>query len=199
MNNLYVVRNDDSIQPVNAVDPVDYGYGPSRTDRSLPLDSDDLDLKKKVEHRFYERYQLREDTFALIRPFSTGPLKIHGKSMGCLACAVFNAKPVKLGKIDDISMGGLMFDHADDKTKVTEALVLDILLADCGFYLADIPFKIISDIAIQDDVPGDPIEMRKVRLQFQNIKPYQQAKLKNFILKHGIAFGEIGKKKKNSN
>lgn len=199
MNDLYVVRSDNPIQTVYAVGPAEYEYDPSRTDCSLPLDSDDLDVKKKVEHRYYERYQLKEGTFALIRPFSTGPLKIYGKSMGCMACAVFNAKPVKLGKIDNISMGGLMFDHADDKTKVSEALVLDILLADCGFYLADIPFKIVTDVAIHYDLPGDPIDMRKVRLQFQKMTPNQRARLKGFLFKHGIESGEIGKKKKNSN
>ena len=105
--------------------------------------------------------------------------------MGCIACAVFNAKPVKLGKIDNISMGGLMFHYADSEEQSNQGLVLDILLADCGFYLADIPFKTITDVVIPDEISSDAIEIRQVRLQFQQLNAIQQARLKNFIMNHG--------------
>ena len=114
-------------------------------------------------------FNLTKDASALIRPISAGPLKIDGKSMGGIACAVFNARPVKLGKIDNISMGGLMFHYVDSMTQLSEALVLDILLADCGFYLANMAYKTISDVVIPEDLPGDPFEMRQVRLQFQKL------------------------------
>jgi hypothetical protein len=105
--------------------------------------------------------------------------------MGCIACAVFNAKPVKLGKIDNISMGGLMFHYADSEEQSNQGLVLDILLADCGFYLADIPFKTITDVVIPDEISSDAIKIRQVRLQFQQLNAIQQARLKNFIMNHG--------------
>jgi hypothetical protein len=50
-----------------------------------------------------------------------------------MACAVYSVKPTKLGKIDNINLGGLMFYHFDSKIRVNKALVLDILLAECGF------------------------------------------------------------------
>ena len=108
--------------------------------------------------------------------------------MGCIACAVYNTKPAKLGKIDNISMGGLMFHHADSKAQIGQAFVLDILLADCGFYLANMPFKTITDVVIPDDVSSDAIEMRQVRLQFQKLNAIQQARLKLFITNHGKVF-----------
>ena len=89
-----------------------------RIDDSLVLDLDDSDEEKRIEYRYHKRFQLNKDAFALIRSIPAGPLKIHGKSMGCIACAVFNAKPAKLGKIDNISMGGLMFHHADSKDTI---------------------------------------------------------------------------------
>ena len=128
---------------------------------------------------------MNKDAFALIRPIRVGPLNIHGKSMGCIACAVFNAEPAKLGKIDNISMGGLMFHHVVGKAQLGQAFVLDILLADCGFYLANIPFETISDAVVPDDIPGDVIKMRRVRLSFQRLNDIQQPKLKDFILNHG--------------
>jgi len=106
MNNLYVISKKDPIQPADEV-----GRDLRRIDGSLSLNLDDSDEKKRAEHRNHKRFQLNEDAFALIRPVTAGPLKIYGKSMDCVACAVFDARPAKLGKIDNISMGGLMFHH----------------------------------------------------------------------------------------
>ena len=188
MNNLYVIRKEDPIQLVDEAGPIEDAYDLTGIDDPLPLDFDDSDRKKRIEYRYHKRSQLNKDAFALIRPIPAGPLKIHGKSMGCIACAVFNAKPAKLGKIDNISMGGLMFHHVDSKAQLNQALVLDILLADCGFYLANMPFKTITDVVIPEDVPGDSIEMRQVRLQFQKLNAIQQARLKYFIMNHGAEF-----------
>ena len=148
-------------------------------------DWDAADGRKRIECRHHQRFRLDKDTFALIRTLPAGPLRIHGKSMGGIACAVFNAKPTRLGKIDNISMGGLMFYHVDSKVKLNQAVVLDILLADIGFYLANIPFKTITDIVIPSEVSSDSIELRQVRLQFQKLNLNQQASLNNFILSYG--------------
>jgi hypothetical protein len=183
MNNLYVIGKEDSFQLVDDIELID-DY--------RPLDLDDSDGKRWVEHRYHQRFQLKADAFALIRSTFTGPLKIQGKSMGGIACAVFNAKPVKLGKISNISLGGLMFQYADSNTNISKGLVLDILLADCGYYLANVPYKIISEFVIPEDVPDDSLQMRQVRLQFQNLSAYQQAKLKDFIVSHGTQISAIG-------
>jgi|GEM_PF-641119 len=192
MNNLYVINKENPIPLFDKIGPVEDGYNPAGFDDSLPMDLDDPDGKKRIEHRYYQRFQLKKDAFALIRPIPAGPLKIDGKSMGGIACAVFNAKPVKLGKIDNISMGGLMFQHVNSQTQLSQTLVLDILLADCGFYLAKLSYKIIIDIVVPEDIPDDSIEMRQVRLQFQKLSAYQRARLKFLIMNHGTEVSEIG-------
>jgi hypothetical protein len=154
----------------------------------------ELDMKKRVEHSRHKRFRLDKESYALIRPISEGPLKIEGKSMGSIACAVFNAKPVRLGIIDNLSMGGLMFQHVDNRIKLNHAIVLDILLAECGFYLADIPFYIITDSIISDNVSANPIVMRQVRMQFQRLNAKQEAKLIDLILNHGVEIDEISSK-----
>ena len=114
--------------------------------------------------------------------------------MGCIACAVFNARPARLGKINNISMGGLMFQHVAGKNELNKAFVLDILLADCGFYLANMPFIIKADAMLPKDIPGSSFEMRQVRLQFQKLNANQQARLNEFILNHGAKIDKIGTK-----
>ncbi len=188
MDNIYYISKDDPDLLVNKIGPIEDGYDLKGIDDSLPLDLNDSDGKKRIEYRYHKRYQLNEDAFALIRSIHAGPLNIQGKSMGCIACAVFNAKPAKLGKIDNISRGGLMFHHADSKEQLSQALVLDILLADCGFYLANMPFKTITDVVIPDEVFSDAIEIRQVRLQFQQLNTIQQARLKDFIMNHRTEF-----------
>ncbi len=188
MDNINCTREAQPHLPVDEIGIIEDGYNQIGMDASLLLDLDNSDWEKQIEYRYHKRYQLTEDAFALIRPISTGPLKIHGKSMGCIACAVFNARPVKLGRVDNISMGGLMFYHADSKEQLRQALVLDILLADCGFYLANIPFKTITDIVIPDEVFSDAVEIRQVRLQFQQLNTIQQGKLKDFIINHRTDF-----------
>ena len=78
-----------------------------------------------------------------------------------------------------------MFHHADNKEQLSQALVLDILLADCGFYLANMPFKTITDVVIPDEVSSDTIEIRQIRLQFQKLNAFQRARLKDFIKNYG--------------
>jgi hypothetical protein len=176
MENIYHISEAHPNLLVGEIGRIDDGYQPGGMD--------DSDEKKRIEYRHHKRFQLDKDAFALIRSNSAAPLEISGKSMGCIACAVFNTRPVKLGKIDNISMGGVMFHHADSKAKLSQTPVLDILLADCGFYLANIPFKTINDVVIPDEVSSDAIEIRQVRLQFQKLNTIQKARLKNFIVIH---------------
>ena len=194
MDNIYYISEDDPNLRVDEIGMVGDDYDPIGMDDSLLLDLDDSDGKMRVEHRHHKRFPLNKDAYALIRSIAAEPLKIEGQSMGCIACMVFNAKPAKLGIIDNISMGGLMFQHVDNKIELTDEFVLDILLADCGFYLADIPFKVITDSVIPDDIPGDPIEMRQVQLLFQKLNTNQQARLKEFIFNHGTEMDEISNK-----
>ncbi len=183
MSNFYII-SDGEFELVDGVAQIEGNDDFTEFDNLLALDKDEPERKERIEQRRRQRYHLREDAFALIRPISAEPLKIQGKSMGCIACAVFDARPDRLGKIENISMGGLMFQHVAGKTKLDKKLVLEILLADCGFYLANIQFEIIADVLLPDDIPDSPVEMRQVRLQFQNLSANQQVALNEFILNH---------------
>ena len=192
MDNLYITSKEDTSQQVVDSGPIEDGLDLMGIDASLPQVLDDSDRIKRVEHRYHKRFQLKQDAFALIRSISAGPLNIQGKSMGCIGSAVFNANPARLGRIVNISMGGLMFQHVAGKTQLNKTFVLDILLADCRFYLANIPFKIKADVVLPEDIPGSTFEMRQVRIQFQNLGIKQQARLAEFLFNHGREIAEIG-------
>ena len=74
-----------------------------------------------------------------------------------------------------------MFHHVDSKTRVSKALVLDFILANCGFYMAIIPFKTMTDGVVPDYIPDNLFEMRQVRLKFPKLNVDQLDKLKKFV------------------
>jgi len=191
MNNLYVISKADRLSPVDEMELNGDKIELPVIEEPILRDLADPVTKKSTERRYHKRFQLNKNAFALIRSIAAGPLKIVGKSMGSIACEVFNAQPARLGIIDNISMGGLSFQYTDNNIQLNNGFVLDILVADCGFYLANMPFETITDVVIPEDVPGDPIEMCQVRLQFQKLNIDQRSYLEDFILNHGAENGDL--------
>ncbi len=101
--------------------------------------------------------------------------------------------------LKDLSMNGLAFCYPDNgRTATEESYKLDILLADCDFYLEDLSFKSVSDFKLDDDFPFSSIKTRQLGLRFKDLKRSQVSKLKYLIHHHTI--GEVqGNVKVNSN
>ena len=192
MNNIYAISANNSVPFADAVKSLESIFEPKRFVDVRPRDPHTFPRGKRSENRCHRRFQLGGIAFAMIRSISAEPLQIDGMSMGGIGCAVYNSKPVRLGKIDNISMGGLMFQHVGHKPRLSKMPVVDILLAECGVCLTDLPYKTITDVAIPGDDPGDPVEMWQVRLQFQKLNRQQSFSLKAFILSHGAENGVVG-------
>ena len=97
------------------------------------------------------------------------------------AFAVLNQNPVRLVPILDIAMGGLGIYVNDGAKWMNDSQKLEIMVADCSFYLDSIPFEIISNFRA---FPGDASNMldgRRYSLKFGNLRPAQKARLKYFI------------------
>lgn len=146
----------------------------------------DQHVEKKVESRKHKRFQVSEDAFAMIRPVAVKQIRVTDRSMGEIACAVYRSKPIKFGRIKNISMGGLSFRYIAGEEQSSQLLVLDILLADCGFYLENLTFKSISDVEIGADYSIDPIKMRQHHVLFEKPAPAQFTKLKHFIQNYSV-------------
>ena len=92
--------------------------------------------------------------------------------------------------IKDLSKNGLSFCYPDNgKTATDESFKLDILLADCGFYLEDLPFESVSDFKLDDDFPFNSIKMRQLGVRFKDMTRSQTFKLRYLIHHHTI--GEV--------
>ena len=180
---------------VNGPDQMFYKNGPAvgsydeRPKDGLPLlNLVHPQIQVREERRNHTRFQIKKVAFAIIRSALSKPICVIDKSMGEIACDVFRSKPTKFGRIDDICMDGLLFRYVDDKIQSNESPVLDILLADCGFYLEGVLFKNISDSEIAEDYPIDSVKMRQLRMQFRKLTPNQKVKLEYLIQNYGSEF-----------
>jgi hypothetical protein len=165
------------------------GINGERSNAGLPLlNLVDPKTHARAERRNHNRFQIKKVAFAMIRSAFSKPICLIDRSLGEIACDVFRSKPIKLGRINDISMDGLLFRYVDSKIQSIESPVLDILLADCGFYLESVSFNTISDTEIAEDYPIDSVKMKQLRMQFRKLTPNQKYKLEYLIQNHGSEF-----------
>jgi len=198
MDKLYFLEN---IQP----DRMSYGNELSEFDhdvanvgRLLLLELMDKNRVKGVEKRANERFQVNKDAFALIRPAAAEQIRVTDRSMAEIACAVYRSKAVRFGRIDNISMGGLSFRYVSGEEQSEQSLVLDILVADSGFYLENLTFKNISDFEMDDDFAINSFKMRLNRVQFKELKTDAIMKMKHFVENYSVNTdrNENGRKEK---
>ncbi|MGA8180956.1 MAG: hypothetical protein WB792_12920 [Desulfobacterales bacterium] len=182
MDKLYFL--EDVLQPDRmelAGEFSEFDHNADAATPSLLLQMMDTNTVKSLEKRAHERFRTKKDAFALIRPAAAGHLHIADRSMGQIACAVYRSKPVRFGRIVDISTGGLLFRYINGEERYSGSPVLDILVADSGFYLENLRFKNIADVKINDDFTINSVKMRLNRVQFEEPGPAAMMKLKYFV------------------
>jgi hypothetical protein len=181
MDKIYLFDDNqtDRIYYTNELSEADHDVAIMK--RSPFLTLIDKNTVKKGDRRAHKRFQVKKEAVALIRPVSVTQLCVEDRSMGEIACAIYRSKPVKFGRINTISVDGLSFDYITGREQSGGSLVLDILLADCGFYLPDLTFKSINDVIVAADYSMDPIKMRRHHVRFERLAPAQIRKIQYFI------------------
>jgi len=164
----------------------EFDHDVTSVSRSLLLELMDKNTVKGVEKRAHKRFQVNKDAVALIRPAAAEQLRVADKSMAEIACTVYRSKPIKFGRINNISMGGLSFRYIAGEERSLQSLVLDILVADSGFYLENLTFKNIADFEMDDEFAINSFKMRLNRVQFDRPLPAQITKLRDFIHSYSI-------------
>ena len=111
-----------------------------------------------VERRRQPRYRVKDNAFAVI-----------------------NDDPVKLVPILDIAMGGLGVYVNEGALWMNESSKLEIMLADCSFYMENLPFELISNFKAFPARPANLLDGRRFSLKFGKLMPRQKLQLKYFI------------------
>ena len=86
-----------------------------------------------------------------------------------------------LGKILDISRGGLSFRYLDCKKEVFAPSKVGIVLHSRNFYLHNIPVKTVSNIEVMDKKTSSSEVIMRCSMHFAGLNTEQKIELENFI------------------
>jgi hypothetical protein len=115
-----------------------------------------------MERRKFTRFRARDDAFAALRgDFS------------------------KVGKIYDISLNGLAFRYLAEEMSKEVYTHVDVFLSKNGFYLSDVPCKIVYE-AKEFSSDSNSDSPYRCGLKFKPLKDEKQDKLKYFLNNHTI-------------
>jgi len=115
------------------------------------------------------------------------------------AFAVINPDPVKMVPIVDIAMGGLGI-YVDSGVKwVNDCSKLEIMVADCSFYLDNLPVEIITNFKAFPWDASNVLDGRRYSLKFGNLRPAQKSRLKHFMRNYTRSSSKLQLMRKISN
>lgn len=119
----------------------------------------------EVERRKHRRFQIANRALVVLRPYYT-----------------------KLGRMVDVSMGGLSFTYLESRQTPQQSFELDVLSEDFSALVRELPFEIVSE-RHDDKVPfgsgSEPV--KRCRVRFTGLSGKQKSLLQSFIEKHALA------------
>lgn len=104
--------------------------------------------------------------------------------------AAFGNGLPKVGKIKDISQGGLSFEYLYDSETDSHDNRVEIWMLGAKYALRDVPCKKVYDIRSGSDYENHPFVstiMNRCGLQFGTLSTDQSSKLSSFIREHTIS------------
>ena len=102
-----------------------------------------------------------------------------------LAIAVPNKPTSQVGRIVNISKGGLAVRYVDRDDWAGEADSIDILI-NSGLFLTNIPIQNVNDFEVENQVSFSIMTERQCCLQFGPLSSEQKSRLDEFIRHHGV-------------
>jgi len=96
---------------------------------------------------------------------------------------IFAAIPSKflVGQVKNISKGGVSFTYIATEKIIDSRPSLEVFSKDKGFYLREIPFKIVSEIDVEDYMPFSSLPMKRIAGEFVELTEHQKSQLDLFI------------------
>ena len=109
------------------------------------------------DRRKHKRYQVSEGTFAAL------------------------TSNYVVGQINNLSLGGVSFTCVSSGRQGYSMPVLEIFSKDNNFYLREIPFKVVSEIDLENHVPCSSLQMKQISGEFSDLTEHQRSQLDYFI------------------
>ncbi|MCP4111686.1 MAG: PilZ domain-containing protein [Desulfobacteraceae bacterium] len=94
----------------------------------------------------------------------------------------------RVGKVKNISRGGLTFEYVSDNNSEGDASQLYVFLSEHGFHLSDIPCKIVYDIPVGSPYVYKTFNQtfitKRCGVVFGNIPNHKKSQLDFFLKNH---------------
>jgi len=90
----------------------------------------------------------------------------------------------KMGQIIDMSIGGVSFCYIDNSMLPVNNFMIDILLADDGYYLDRISVEVVSDVKIGVNYPFNAKSVKRCGLKFNEFSNAKLIQLNALIPRH---------------
>jgi hypothetical protein len=119
--------------------------------------------KDLPERRRFKRLQVQQNTFALLR-----------------------GQASKLGRVIDISDGGLAFRYVSIGEHLKSVFELDLVSSRGDLRLNGLPVKVVSNLERQSKSPPGRIRLRRVGVQFRELTHDQISQLERFMRNYTI-------------
>ena len=114
-----------------------------------------------MERRKYDRYRAKDGGLVFIR-----------------------SEPAVIGKIVDISMGGIAFYYDGNVNQIIDEYEIFILFADDSFFMDIDRFRTVVDFEIVDDTEANYCPLRKRGVEFGKLNISQKDHLEYFLRFH---------------
>ena len=136
-----------------------------------------------VERRKYERYTMPRGTFAILRSESER-LRNHAQmSIGEIAMVIYKSQPEAMWQVKDMSLGGIGIGGNTATIADAASLELDLLMADQGVYVHNIPFTVAPSESA-DKGAKKPAAVRSDALHFKDLDEAQKESLRELLAYH---------------
>ena len=121
----------------------------------------DHSVRVETERRRHERFAVQGDAYAVLRSDSS-----------------------RLGKIIDVSRGGMSFRYVDGAENVTGTAAVDVFLLNRPVLMKSVPVRSCCDFPL--DTPSVDTEeaLRRRCVEFVALEPGQASALEDFITHH---------------
>jgi hypothetical protein len=135
------------------------------------------------ERRKYKRYPMPRGTFVIMRG-QLDRLRNHAQmSIGEIAMVLYKSEPEIMGQVTEMSLGGLSFSADGSPIPTADQVEMDLLMAEQGIYLHNIPFATIPQPSA---APPDreAAGVRTDAIHFKNLDDEQKGRIRELLARH---------------
>ena len=97
-----------------------------------------------VERREHKRYAMPRGTLAILRNEANRLQEHANMNIGEIAMIIYKSSPEIIGQVTDMSFSGVAFEGKSIDQVDTDNVELDLLMAEEGLYLHNLPFTTVA-------------------------------------------------------